>query len=55
MLRIWSPSGTHLLLTSGGEDEQHTDLWIVAADGSSLTRLTDEPAEYQGYAWGRGV
>ena len=49
----WSPDGTRLLFTVWPAG-QLGDLWIVDLDGTGLTRLTDTPAEYDGYSWQPG-
>ena len=49
---VWSPDGTRLLFTSvPGGPVKLGDLWIVEADGTGLTQLTDTPAQYFGYSW----
>jgi prepilin-type N-terminal cleavage/methylation domain-containing protein len=44
----WSPDGTRILYTAGGK------LWVVAADGSSKTELSNLPTNRRlagGYGW----
>jgi Tol biopolymer transport system component len=49
---VWSPDGTKLLFIRGVANvRSDTDLWIVNADGSGLTQLTHQPAEYYTYGW----
>jgi Tol biopolymer transport system component len=49
---VWSPDGTRLLFTVvPGGPVKLGDLWIVDLDGTDLTRLTDTPAQYDGYSW----
>lgn len=43
---LWSPDGDQLAVMSGHDDEDF-DIYVVNADGSGLTRLTDNPA----YDW----
>ena len=52
---VWSPDGTRLLFTVvPGGPVKRGDLWIVDADGTGLTQLTDLPAEYWAYSWQPG-
>lgn len=39
----WSPDGAHIVVGSTSLRERRPDLWIVGADGSDLTPLTDTP------------
>jgi Tol biopolymer transport system component len=57
---VWSPDGTQLLFIRGslsdptrvsGQDTTQADLWSVNVDGTGLTQLTHEPAEYEQYVW----
>ncbi len=44
---IWSPDGTQILFTSGrghGAEAGDTDVFVMAADGSDVHRLTDDDA-----------
>ncbi len=43
-----SPDGTRIAFTSGGSRE---DLFLLAADGSGLRQLTDDPARDRGPQW----
>jgi Tol biopolymer transport system component len=46
----WSPDGARIVFHSG-KDEQSSDIYIMNADGSHLTRLTDEPASDGSPSW----
>ncbi len=46
----WSPDGTRIVFTSG-KDEQNSDIYIMNADGSNPTRLTDNPASDRSPSW----
>ncbi len=46
----WSPGGRELVFVSEGSDGAG-DLFIVAADGTGLRRLTSDPARYENPAW----
>jgi Tol biopolymer transport system component len=39
----WSPDGTRIVVGSTSLHERRPDLWIVDADGSDITPLTDTP------------
>ena len=42
----WSPTGDHIVVSAAptrDENIANYDIYIVAADGSNLTRLTTEP------------
>jgi Tol biopolymer transport system component len=45
----WSPDSKWILFTSTRDD--NAEIYIVAADGSSLTNLTNFPAEEKEPAW----
>ena len=47
----WSPDGTKLAFVAVVEEECDADAWIVNADGSGLTRLTDLPGAVYGPSW----
>jgi TolB protein len=38
----WSPNGTKILFTAQGRNEQGSQIWVVTADGTRLTKLTSE-------------
>jgi Tol biopolymer transport system component len=46
----WSPEGLELVFVSEKPDGVG-DLYIVAADGSGLRKLTSDPAPYENPAW----
>ena len=46
----WSPDGRALLFARREIDDR-TNLWVVNADGSAMSQVTDSPAEYSGYRW----
>jgi Tol biopolymer transport system component len=53
----WSPDGSALVVEGargaepGGPFDEASDLWVVDADGSSVTRLTDAPGRDWGAQW----
>jgi hypothetical protein len=57
----WSPDGRTLVLSrtpSGAETAPYAELWLVAADGSSVNRLSNNLQEESMPAWspdGRGI
>jgi len=52
---LWSPDGSRLLFDSvPGGAVKRGDLWIVNADGTGLTQLTDARAPVYGYSWQPG-
>jgi TolB protein len=46
----WSPDSTRIVFTSDGADETG-EIYVMNADGSGLTRLTDDPAYDAFPAW----
>jgi Tol biopolymer transport system component len=51
----WSPDGTALLASGTNTDDDHSNLFIVAADGSGVWQLTTETNVYTGFLWGPGT
>ena len=45
----WSPDGTHLVVSRGPDLQR--DLWIIGLDGTFISQVTDEPADYAIYSW----
>ena len=45
----WSPQGTHLVFVS--ERDGNPEIYLMAADGSNLRRLTDNTADDSEPAW----
>jgi len=39
----WSPDGTRIVMLATSVRERHPDLWVVNANGTDLTALTDTP------------
>ncbi len=54
---VWSPDGSRIALRGGtlilieGDYYFVVDLYVVAADGSGLTNLTNNPAIYENQTW----
>ena len=48
---VWSPDG-HKLLFQVSQGTSSVDLFTMNADGTDLTRLTDDPGFYAWYSWG---
>ncbi len=46
----WSPDGSHILFSMTFEGAQW-DVYVAAADGSNLTRITDSPLIEEGGIW----
>ena len=49
----WSPDGAAMVVAGTTSDDSHNDLFVVAADGSGIWQVTDEPNAYTGFLWGR--
>ena len=51
----WSPDGSQIAFESGRDNQMLTyinhDIYVMAADGSSVTRLTDDGADEGGPSW----
>lgn len=47
----WSPDGTRVAFSSTRGGAQNYDIYVMQADGSAVTRLTDHPAPDQDPAW----
>jgi dipeptidyl aminopeptidase/acylaminoacyl peptidase len=47
----WSPDGRSLAFLSRREDEGKNQIFLLAADGSSATRLTDSAEGVRSYQW----
>jgi Tol biopolymer transport system component len=53
---VWSPDGSKLMFTRNPDGGRfHSQLWTVDVDGSGLTQLTNNPAEYFSYGWAMGT
>jgi len=48
----WSPDGAAMVVAGTTSDDSHNDLFVVAADGSGIWQVTDEPNAYTGFLWG---
>lgn len=48
----WSPDGRALVVAGTSSDDAHTTLLVVAADGSGIWQVTDEPSAYSRFGWG---
>jgi Tol biopolymer transport system component len=44
---VFSPDGTGIVFSLLQSDTTEGDLWLMAPDGTSLTQLTDTPAQYE--------
>ena len=52
MCADWSPDGSRLLFTAARNDgRDNQDIYVVNADGTGLTRLTDDPANDSAPRW----
>jgi Tol biopolymer transport system component len=49
----WSPDGQLILFQRGATGER--DLWSMRRDGTAVARVTDKPADYIWYEWGRAT
>ncbi|MDQ3610878.1 MAG: hypothetical protein M4D85_04565 [Actinomycetota bacterium] len=47
----WSPDGTRLTFSSDRADPGNFDVYVMNADGTGVTRLTDAPGEDRGTSW----
>jgi len=47
----WSPDSRYLLVQGTTSDDEHSDLYFIAADGSGAVKVTDQPGVYTSYAW----
>jgi Tol biopolymer transport system component len=50
----WSPTGSHIVFSAALTNDESTanyDIYIIAVDGSGLTRLTIEPGNDVEPAW----
>ena len=47
----WSPDGTRVAFSSTRGGSRNFDIFVMQADGSGVTRLTDHPAPDQDPAW----
>jgi Ca2+-binding RTX toxin-like protein len=47
----WSPDGTRIAFVSFEPSERNIDIWVMNADGSSPTRLTDAPGPHLSPDW----
>ena len=50
----WSPDSRALLVAGTASDDNHNDLFIVAADNTGIWQVTNDPNVYTGFLWGRG-
>jgi len=48
----WSPDGQRIAFDAYDEDE-HSDIWTIDADGGSLRRLTSDPGDETHPSWSR--
>ena len=47
----WSPDGRRIAFSSTRGQKGNLDIFVMAADGTNVTRLTDHPAAEQGPVW----
>jgi len=47
----WSPDGSKMIFSADSTDTSRKNIWILAFDGSNLTRLTDQ-SDFDGYGYG---
>ncbi len=47
----WSPDSTQIAFTGLHSEEDQSEVYVIDADGSSLTKLTNDPAENRLVTW----
>ncbi len=47
----WSPDGTQITFSSDRADKGNLDVYVMNADGTGVTQLTDAPGEDRGTSW----
>ena len=50
----WSPDGRALIVAGTTSDDTQDDLFVVAADGSGIWQVTNDPSAYSDFGWGPG-